>query len=62
MTASRAAFQNAKKPNGFRSSMTFKELNLPFMLLGRISCGEGPQVAPLAGLRILLSGIQAVLS
>jgi hypothetical protein len=48
--------------NGFRSSMTLEELNFPFMPLGRVSCGEGPQVAPLAGFRILLTGIQAVLS
>jgi len=42
--------------------MLLEELNFPFVLLGRFPRGEGPQVAPLAGLRILLAGIQPVLS
>ena len=42
--------------------MTLKELNFPFMPLGRVPCGERPQVAHLAGFRIFLSRIQAVLS
>ena len=57
-----AAFQIGGKSNGFRGSVTLKELNFSFMLLGRFPCGEGPQVAPLAGFRILLAGIQAILS
>jgi len=56
------AFQDGRKSNGFRSSMTLKELNFSFMPLGRFPCGEGSQVAPLAGFGILLAGIQAVLS
>jgi len=44
------------------SELTLKELNFSFMPLGSFPCGEGPQVAPLAGFGILLTGIQAVLS
>lgn len=43
-------------------SMTLKVLNFPFVPLRRLARGEGPEVAPLAGFGILLSGIQTVLS
>jgi len=57
MKSNRAALQYGKKPNRFSSSVTFEEFNFPFVLLGRVSRGEGPQVTPLAGFGILLTGI-----
>jgi hypothetical protein len=62
MKANLATFQHGVKSNGFRSSMTLKELNFSFMPLSRFPRSEGSQVASLAGFRILLAGIQAVLS
>ena len=48
--------------NGTSCSLALKELNFSFMLLGRLPRGESSQIAPLAGFRILLTRIQAVLS
>ena len=42
--------------------MTLKILNFAFMLLGRFARGERAQVPSLTGFRILLAGIQAILS
>jgi hypothetical protein len=44
------------------SSVPLEELNFTFMLLCGLTRFEGSEVASLAGLRILLAGIQAILS
>ena len=62
METGSAAFQAGGKSNEFRSSMPLKELNFSLMLLSRFPRGKRPQITPLAGFRIPLAGIQAVLS
>jgi hypothetical protein len=57
-----AAFQHGRRPNGFSNSMALKELNLALVALSRFPRNKSPQIAPLAGFRILFAGIQAVLS
>jgi hypothetical protein len=40
--------------------MPFEELDLTFMLPGRVPSLEGAEVTPLAGLWILLAGIETI--
>jgi hypothetical protein len=42
--------------------MSLKKLNFPFMPFGGRPRGKGAQVAPLAGARIFLAGMQPILS
>ena len=42
--------------------MPLEELDFPFMLLRGLTGSEGSEIATLPGLRILLAGIQAILS
>ncbi len=42
--------------------MAFEKLNLAFVLPGGLASCERAQVATLAGLRIFLAGVQAILS
>jgi hypothetical protein len=46
----------------FTSLVFLEELNFALMLLGCFTSREGPKVTPLAGLRILFTGVQPILS
>lgn len=58
----RARHRLAALNSCLRTSVPFEVLDFSFVLCCRLTRGEGPQVSPLAGLGVLLSRVQAVLT
>jgi hypothetical protein len=58
---SRGGARSARERSGAAASVPLEVLDFALVLLGLLARGEGAEVAPLAGLRVGLAGIEAVL-